>query len=277
MDKRLIAQALHDQARKDIPDDMNLWNEVQERLGGVPQRAARSRLTWVVAVILALLAMSAIAYAAARLLQGQPLDPGLQGASEADLVTVFNQKQTIDGVSATLDYAYADSNRISFSVSSQGDVAIGDSYQFGDVKLSDDAGHVFQSMFGGGGGGGGGDAQSGSLSYSISTVGSYDPAILTDAPDKINLRIEVPLNFVRLGGENAQGLPNAASAPSQDTVEKVIGPFVYNVTIPFIHGQVVEPHQTVTAKGITIRLDRLVIAPSLTRGVICVDPVPAVS
>ena len=108
MDKRLIAQALHDQARKDIPDEINLWTEVQARLGGVPRRAVRSRLTWVVAVILALLAMSAIAYAAARLLQGQSRDPGLEGASEADLVTMLNQKQTIDGVDVTLDYGYAD-------------------------------------------------------------------------------------------------------------------------------------------------------------------------
>src|SRR4051812_12846834 len=103
MDKRLITQALQDQARKDIPEDMNMWPEVQQQLGSVSRKAARSRVTWVVAAVLALLAMSAIAYAAARLLQGG-LDPGLQGASESDLVTVLNMKKTIDGQTVTLDY-----------------------------------------------------------------------------------------------------------------------------------------------------------------------------
>src|SRR3954454_13623118 len=101
MDKRLITQALQDQARKDIPEDMNLWPEVQERLGRGSRFAARSRVTWVVAAILALLAMSAITYAAARFLQGG-LDPGLQGANESDLVTVLNLKKTIDGQTVTL-------------------------------------------------------------------------------------------------------------------------------------------------------------------------------
>src|SRR5438270_449359 len=149
MDERLITQALHDQSRKDIPDDMNIWPEVQQQLGSVSRKAARSRLTWIVAVILALLVVSAVAHAAGRLLQSQPLDPGLQGASESDLVTMLNMKQTIDGQTVTLDYAYADSNRISFSLTATGTTPLDIGYRFGDVEVTDDAGHNFQTMFGG--------------------------------------------------------------------------------------------------------------------------------
>ena len=133
-----------------------MWPEMQAQLGSVSRRAARSRVTWVVAAILALLAMSAIAYAAARFLQGQRLDPGLQGANESDLLTELNLTKTVNGQTVTLDYAYADSNRISYSVTLNGSVPLDVQYGFNKIELSDDAGHQFEPMFGGGGGGGGG-------------------------------------------------------------------------------------------------------------------------
>ncbi len=272
MDERLITQALQEIARKEIPDDMNRLPEIQQQLGRFSRSAARSRTSWVVAAVLAMLAVSIVAYAAARLLQTTPLDPGLQGASEADLLTVLNMDQTIDGVTVTLDYAYADSNRISFALSSEGTTPWELAYRFGEMTLTDDAGHVFQTMFGGGGGGGGGTSDSALTNYSFSAQGSYDPSILTDEPDTIHLRVELPVEQWRLGGVNAEGLPNAESAPAQDVLEKKIGPFIFDFTVPFIHGQIVEPQPSVTASGITVRLDRLVVAPSMTRGVVCIDP-----
>ncbi|MFN8447115.1 MAG: DUF4179 domain-containing protein [Anaerolineae bacterium] len=160
MDERLITQALQEIARKEIPDDMNRLPEIQQQLGRFSRSAARSRTSWVVAAVLAMLAVSIVAYAAARLLQTTPLDPGLQGASEADLLTVLNMDQTIDGVTVTLDYAYADSNRISFALSSEGTTPWELAYRFGEMTLTDDAVNVFQTMFGGGGGGGGGTSDS---------------------------------------------------------------------------------------------------------------------
>ncbi|MFN8447116.1 MAG: hypothetical protein U0521_00585 [Anaerolineae bacterium] len=37
-------------------------------------------------------------------------------------------------------------------------------------------------------------------------------------------------------------------------------------------GRLSAPQQSATASGITLRLERLVIAPSMTRGVVCLDP-----
>ncbi|MEO8396775.1 MAG: DUF4179 domain-containing protein [Chloroflexota bacterium] len=270
MDKRVITQALQDQARKDIPEDMNMWPEMQERLGSVSRKAARSRVTWVIAALLALLAMSAIAYAAARLLQDQPLDPGLTGANESDLVTMLNMKKTIDGQTVTLDYAYADSNRISFALTSSGNAPLDVGYRFGEIELSDDAGHTFYTMFGGGGGGGSGGGSSvtpESMAYSSYITHSVDASVITDMPDKLNLHLTVNI-------EKYQLLPPLAMTESADMIApdemvRTLDPFVFDFTIPFIHGQVVDPDQTVTTNGITLHLGRMVLAPSLTRSVLC--------
>ena len=132
-------------------------------------------------------------------------------------------------------------------------------------------------MFGGGGGGGGGDESS--LSYTLSTVGSYDASVITDMPDTIHLQIAVPINVVvvNYGSGEVTDQPVITTEEVNATPEapaRVIGPFIYDVTIPFIHGQVVDPDQTVTANGITIHLGRLVITPSLTRATLCFDPAP---
>ncbi len=273
MDKRLITQALQDQARKDIPEDMNMWPEMQQQLGSVSRRAARSRVTWVVAAVLALLAMSAIAYAAARLLQGQRLDPGLQGANEADLVTVLNMQQIHDGQTMTLDYAYADSNRISFSLTASGTTLLDIDYRFDNVELTDDAGHNFQAMFGGGGGGGGGSGGGSDMTttdYSSNISDSVDASVITDMPDTLNLHLSVTLGKYQTAPPDATEMPHGQMP--QEKLIKMLDPFVFDFTIPFIHGQVVNPDQTITANGITMHMGRMVIAPSLTRSPICIMP-----
>src|SRR5262249_5282913 len=113
MDERLITQSLQEKARKDIPEDMSLIPEVTEKVARLSRTAARSRISWVAAAVLGMLAVSVVAYAATQFLQAQQLDPGLEGASEADLVTVLNMEEHIEDVVVTLDYAYADANRIS--------------------------------------------------------------------------------------------------------------------------------------------------------------------
>lgn len=274
MDERLISQALQDAARKDIPDDMELWPEVQARLGRATRTAARSRLSWVAVAILAMLAVSVVAYAASLLLQGGYLDPGMQGASEADLVTVLNMSKTIDGQTITLDYAYADSNRISFSLTASGTTPRDIGYRFGQIDLSDDAGHDFQSMFGGGGGGGGGGGSGPTPEYSTYSSNNFmslDASVITDNPDKLNLHL-----VAMLGKYQVTPPDQSPDGASQETFLENLGPFVFDFTIPFIHGQVVEPNVRAVNNGQAILLKRLVIAPSFTRGLVCFDPVPTV-
>lgn len=230
-------------------------------MGRVTRSAARSRTSWVAAAILAMLAVSVVAYAAARLLQGGYLDPGMTGASEADLVTMINLAQTIDGQTVTLNYAYADSNRISLEYAVSGEAPEGTTYQFVGETLTDSAGNPFESMFGGGGGGGGGSATDAgtpaTVSYSMVQQASYDASGVGRDVDELKLRLQVSLQkFVA------------------DVPETTLGPFVYDFTIPFIQGQIVEPRIHVTANGQSILLERLMIAPSFTRALVCFDPLP---
>ena len=59
---------------------------------------------------------------------------------------------------------------------------------------------------------------------------------------------------------------------AQDTFIKTLDPFVFDFTIPFIQGQVVDPDAVEQANGMTLHLGRMVIAPSLTRALLCMTP-----
>ena len=284
MDERLISQALQDQARKDIPEDMNLLPEMQMNMARLSRRTARSRVTWLIAAALTMLALTVVAYAASQLLQDTH-DPGLRGASEADLVTNLNMEQTVDGVTVKLNYAYADSNRISVGLSSQGTVAADKGYRFGEARLNDDAGHEFTQMFGGGGGGGGGSAGEPTKTYSMVWELSLDPSAITNAPESLNLHLETTVEQIDVGAMSGNGNGGGgggsddapAEAPTVYTpppADKVIGPFTFDFTIPFYPAQVVEPQQTVSASGYTVTLNRVAVAPSLFRSQICFDPTP---
>lgn len=270
MDKRLITHSLQEQARKDIPEDMNLIPEVTEKVGRVSRTAARSRLSWVAVAVLGMLAVSVVAYAASRLLQTQPLDPGLQGANEAELVTALNVEETIDDVTVTLAYAYADVNRISFAYRMSGEAPIGTSYEFTGERLTDSAGHEFQSMFGGGGGGGGGGGEAPIIhEFTMEQFGSYDVSMLNDLPDNLDLRLEIDVEQVVGATLGEGGTPQPVEGAPARTP---IGPFVFEFTIPLIRGQEIEPEQSTSDGETTLTLERLVIAPSMTRALMCFDP-----
>ncbi len=290
MDERLISQALQDQARKDIPEDMNLLPDMQVKMARLSRRTARSRVTWLVAAALTMLALTVVAYAASQLLQDTH-DPGLRGASEADLVTNLNLEQTIDGVTVELNYAYADSNRISIGLSSQGTVAVDKGYRFGEARLSDDAGHEFTQMFGGGGGGGGGSAGEPTKTYSMVWELSLDPSAISGSPESLKLHLETTVEQINVGGVmmlgsggsggsgggsdaeagNAEAPAEALAVYTPEPAEKVIGPFTFDFTIPFYPAQVVEPQQAISANDHTVTLNRVAVAPSLLRSQICFD------
>lgn len=270
MDERLITQSLQEQARKDIPEDMNLIPEVTEKVGRVSRAAARSRLSWVAAAVLGMLAVSVVAYAAARLLQEPSFDPGLRGASEAELVTELNLTQTMGDVTVTLAYAYADVNRISFAYRMSGEAPIGTSYEFSGERLTDSAGHEFQSMFGGGGGGGGGGGEAPIVhEFTMEQFGSYDVSMLDDLPDDLDLRLEVDVDQVVGATLGEGGTPQPVESGPARTP---IGPFVFEFTIPLIRGQEIAPEQSASDGETMLTLERLVIAPSMTRALMCFDP-----
>lgn len=270
MDDRLITQALQDKARKDIPDTMDMFPEIQSQLGRVSRRAARSRASWLAIAIVVMLTMSIVAYGAARLLQTINTDPGLEGASEADLITVLNVEQTHEGVTVVLDYAYADSNRLSLAYHMDGEAPNGTDYRFSSETITDSQGHEFVSpIFGGGGGGGGGSSDSDVHSYSQSQSGSYDLLSLENLPDALQMRVEIGVDRLTYPTPSA---PVENAVPVAPISTEPVGPFVFEFSLPVIQGQVVEHEQSATASSVTVTLSHLVITPSMTRATVCFDP-----
>lgn len=271
MDERWIAQSLQEQAREDISDDMNLIPHVYERLGSATRTAARSRMSWLTAAVLGMLAIGVVAFAASRLLQIS--DPGLQGASEADLITVLNLEQTIEGVTVILDYAYADANRLSLSYSMAGEAPNGIDYRFSTERIVDSQGREFAApMFGGGGGGGGGSSDSDVHSYSQSQNASYDLGPMDELPDELQMRVEIGVDRLVYANETPEApTDEGLSVPMPVSAIEPIGPFVFEFTLPVIRGQVVEPEQSASVDDLTLTLNRLVVAPSFTRGELCFE------
>jgi hypothetical protein len=115
MNDRLIKHALHDIAQQEIPDDMkSLWPAIQARMERkTTRRVLRlTRFGWVTAIIVFSLMIGAGAYAFYQF--GQGGDPGLSHLDE-DLITSIDQSVTIDGVTVTLDWVYADEHRIALA------------------------------------------------------------------------------------------------------------------------------------------------------------------
>ncbi|MBN8640117.1 MAG: DUF4179 domain-containing protein, partial [Anaerolineae bacterium] len=145
---RLITQSLHETAHEEIPDTMNLLPEIHSQLAGVRRR---SRSLSLLIVVVLMFAVSTTVFA---IVSGQIGDPGLEGARANNLITDVNQTQTIDGVTVTLEWAYADAHRLVFgySVLAPEENVF---YSTTDMNVYDDA-NSFSATGGGGGGGGGG-------------------------------------------------------------------------------------------------------------------------
>src|SRR4051812_46636298 len=115
MDEKAFSQILDTLAARHMPPDIDLFPDVQARLkkkrSFIPllqQRPARL----VASLVVCLLVVVTTVYAAQLLVR----DPGLR----ENMVTPLNLSQTKGDVTVTIDWAYADANRIklAYTVSS---------------------------------------------------------------------------------------------------------------------------------------------------------------
>jgi hypothetical protein len=99
--------------------------------------------------------------------------------------------------------------------------------------------------------------------------GSYNVSMLDDLPDDLDLRLEIDVDQVVGATLGERGTPQPVeSGPARTPV----GPFVFEFTIPLIRGQEIAPEQSASDGETTLTLERLVIAPSMTRALMCFDP-----
>jgi len=264
MNDKLLRELLHEIAEQEIKDDMNLWPKIQSQLNAPVSRRTRSTLSILKFAIVLILTL-VVSAAAFAIYQGIRMgDSGLNAVNEENLVTHLNLTQVVDGITVTLNYAYADANRIVVDYAANGTAEAEEniaSFVFQTATLSDDRGHEFVGLngSGGGGGGGGGGSEPGGLtSFSAGMQSHYDASIIEDAPEELNLRLELAFGVIYMDG--------SAAEPTHATFE---------FTIPFNAGTTIDTAQTISASDIDMTLRKVVIAPSLTRLELCYDaPAP---
>jgi hypothetical protein len=298
MKEQQVTQVLQELAEQEVPASLDLWPAIQARLQ--PRRGASrwarwmpaTRLGWAFLFLALFLAFGAVAYALAPIVMSRLFqqEAGLRHVEQAGLVQELNLSQTVDGITVTLERAYADANRIVIGFTISGPAS--QRYDSRQVMLTDAAGTIFPEgplMYGVTG-------KSDILEVELPPgeggyVISFDAAAIQGTPSVLHLRLVMDVEEFVLP-PNAPELsptPDSPLAEPPDVMvvvleplptpapEAIVGPFTFDFSVPFIPGHTVEVQQTVEAVGVAVRLERVVVTPSETRVILCFKPPDGVS
>ena len=250
-----------------------------------PSRWARlvltTRLGWVL-VLAFLLVFGGTSWAVGRRLftVGQvgrlfQVDVAMDHVEQAGLVQELNLSQTVDGVTVTLEQGYADANRVVVGLTVTGPAS--QRYSPLRVELIDSAGVVFPRVMGMGL-----SSKSELLQVELPPgtsyhVYSFDASAGEGDPAELDLRLAIEV-------EEFEPAPTPDNPPAEPPDSKVVtvlleplpaptivGLFTFDFGLPFIPGRTVEVQQTVEAAGVAVRLERVVVTPSETQAILCVE------
>ena len=287
MEKQQVTQILQELAEQEVPANLDLWPAIRARVQ--PQRRSSrwaqlmpaTRLGWAFMALVLCLAFGAVAYAVvpvvSRLFQQEA---GLRHVEQANLVQELNLSQTMDGVTVTLERAYADANRIvvGFTIKDPN----GQRYDARHLTLTDAAGAVFSGMHGYGVTG-----QSDILKVSLppgegAYVLAFDAAPVEGAPAELDLQLVMEVRGFVLPLNAPEPPPTPISPPGEPPASMaveaqpvpegaIVGIFTFDFSVPFIPGRVAEVNQTVEDAGVAMCLERVVVTPSETRAYLRFD------
>lgn len=262
---------------EEIPNDMDLWNDIQRKAQPAlhTARIPVQRNLRVVLIAAAILVMMVGAvYAVYQALQNGAADPGLQNV--ADMVTPLNLTQSLpdNDVNVTLIWAYADGHRVSvaFEIEYPNELAVP---QVVTGRLTDASGTEFpeaQFLGFGGGGGGGGEERS----YFSSTL-SFDTTGIFGNPDTLSLRLllraDYPADTLDTGAGSGGGGGGGGGGSSLPDTFTIVEPFelTFDFEVPFIPARRSEETITQTVRGLSMTLSNVSFAPSVTLGRVCYD------
>lgn len=264
MDDKRLKSLLTQRAEQGIPDTMDLRDRIHLQIQS--SGSARTGLGLRRAVLIAvLLLMTATAAYALYQTVIQP-DPGIEAVQNQNLVVQLDQTQTVEpvssyapeltGIDVTLDYAYADVNRITVAYSVAAD-AVDDAPidLYANPTLTDSNGNQYLWLVSSG---------QNVLDSASATAGgtmSFDASIITDAPDSLDLTLQIDVAYV-----------TAADRAENPAMMRMAGKTTFSFSLPFNPGQTVAVDQSVTASDLAVEVRQIVIAPSLTRADVCYDP-----
>lgn len=252
-----IKQALQGIAEQKVPPDLDLWPALKAELAHSQTVATTfnwhlawrpaTRLGWSGLTLLVLLFFGTVAYAFSPAIRSLlHLDPSLEEVSSAGLGQPLDLSETIDGVTAALNWAYADENRVVIAYTIQDSSQ--QQYEPRQFTLSDSAGTVFSSTVGMGTIGASDILRTALPPGEGQYVFSFDASPVSGIPSTLDLHLQFTL------------------ASSE---EAVVGPFSFDFTVPYYYGRVAEPKQIVTTDSISVTLEKVVLTPSEFTAVIC--------
>jgi len=255
---------LKDYQAERIPDDMKLWNEIEFQMIPTRRKIVISRVGWLVAILMLIMTTAGV-YALDQILNNQTGDKGMDAVTEQGKVAELYITNQIGGdyeLSVTLQTIYADSNRVFVAISASGTAPVDDTIS---LRLTPyivlPNGDELPFLGFGGGGGGGGSIDSDRVPIGIAINANFDASLIAITEPELNLIIRVDLAYTK---------DNDMVYPQQ---EYSLGETQFEATVPFNRGVTLTPNQTVMGDGIEMRLQKVVIAPSLTRLELCyVEP-----
>ncbi len=276
-----VERALRGCAELGVPDSVDLWPEIEARIGGraetVSHRSRRIRLVprtragWAFATLVTLLVLSTGAYATGGIMDVLDYVFGdtVPYIQQQELGTPVGEKITRNGATVTIDRVYADSAHVVVGFHVDGLDRLGDepgkSHDdlFADVALSD------PSAEGEATGGKGFAMTDGFWTNWVPPAdaapgiprppkGSQVGAVVFQSPTELEpgeqrFRVEV-------------GLFRGASQ------RPVVRPFVFDLKVPVKPTPTIEVNRTVEKNGVSITLTRVVNSPARTYAFLCFDP-----
>lgn len=271
MDENQFKQVLTQTLEEEI-QDVELWKKMEGKLPAPSTKIVRH--TWnagKIAVVAASLMLATVVYA---VYQGivVPGDPGITSVEQADLLTFIGETQAIDGqfsdndLSVTLDYAYADANRITIGYTVQGVSPDGQrmmAYSNPRLRTADGepidrllllADQETQGQ----------PTDAGEREFSNTLTTNYvtpDTSLADGEALNLTLTVDVALSDLDAGEFPAPGMLMAGSVE-------------FTFDVPFLTGTVVEIGETADVSDLSVSLQRAVFTPSMTVIEMCYDLPP---
>lgn len=183
-------------------------------------------------------------------------------------------EETIEDVSVTLDWIFADVKRVAFGYTITGLPDVPNApYLAGFLQVKDSQGNSLSSM-------GGGDSTVEHVPDQPGTFTGTWSTVLTEPLQPGEMTLSIDLTLDGSGGADWNNVlafitqPADAIALEPGVVppvlpDRIVGTFHFDAQTTVYPGQTVEPKQTVEANGITMRLERAEITPSYANFTLC--------
>lgn len=257
MNEKRIEQASNVIVEKNVPSNLGMRFSLQGRLRDRPRpfyqtlKLSPSRLYWIALTAMFLLLFGTTVYAVSPTIrQLLRMDSALNQVEMSGLGQSLHLSQTVEDVTVSLEWTYADENRIAvvYTIHSLD----GKQYDLRQITLTDKDGTNFNLITGmvttiGA-------AEFSEVTSLLNTGGyvlSFDASPVSGMPATLDLHLNMVLETV--------------------AEKEIVGSIAFDFTTPFHYGIVVEPSQTVTAVGKHLTLEKIVITPSDMTAIICFD------